>query len=118
MPSTLGTFIRRRRAHLGLTQLQLAERAGHGTRQEDISRLEQGRIALPRWGRLRALAAALEVTPGELLLRAGVIATTDLRGTSQHAVGPAPRAQGQPRGVIQPRIHLIGEWETAASFVG
>jgi transcriptional regulator with XRE-family HTH domain len=71
MPASLGTFIRERRLELGLTQEELAARVGLTTRQAEISRLEQGRIALPRRERLEAIAAALDVSLGELLVRTG-----------------------------------------------
>jgi transcriptional regulator with XRE-family HTH domain len=71
MPARLGTFIRDRRQELGLTQEQLAERIGATVRQAEVSRLESNRIALPRRERLVAIAAALEVSLGELLVRTG-----------------------------------------------
>jgi hypothetical protein len=46
----------------------LAARAGHGIKQHDISRWEHGVVTLPRWHQLVTLAAALEVTPGVLLV--------------------------------------------------
>jgi len=67
--ATLGGVVRQRRRELGLTQEELAERIGGNVRQSDISRLERGGIGLPRRDRLEAIAAALDVTPGFLLLR-------------------------------------------------
>lgn len=69
MNKTLGQFIRGNRMAMGLTQEQLAERAG--VRQSDISRLEQDRIEFPRRERLEAIAVALEVTLGDLLIATG-----------------------------------------------
>lgn len=71
MQKSLGTFIRERRQDLGLTQEQLAERVGDGVRQSEISRLEHDGIALPRRGRLERIAAALEVTVGDLMVTTG-----------------------------------------------
>jgi transcriptional regulator with XRE-family HTH domain len=68
---TLGAFIRRRRIELGLTQEALADMVGDNTRQADISRLENDRVTLPRRARLDAIARALQVSPGELLVRSG-----------------------------------------------
>jgi len=68
---TLGKFIQRRRAELGLTQEQLAERIGSGVRQAEISRLEHDRITLPRRQRLEQIAIALDVPLGTLLARSG-----------------------------------------------
>ena len=70
-PASLGEAIRLRRIEIGLTQEELAARVGDGVRQSDISRLEHDRIQLPRASRLRAIASALEMEPGELLIRSG-----------------------------------------------
>jgi transcriptional regulator with XRE-family HTH domain len=116
MPSTLGAFIRHRREQLGLSQLELAERAGHGTKQEHVSRLERGRVTLPRWPRLLALADALEVTPGELLLQAGLVTAADLTGAAEEPAGSAPENEINPRAFICPPLGVIESWETAAVF--
>lgn len=68
---SLGKTIFDRRRELGLTQEQLAERIGDGVRQAEVSRLEHDRIGLPRQRRLFQLAAALQLSPGELLVRSG-----------------------------------------------
>lgn len=60
-----------RRAELGLTQEQLAERIGGGVRQAEVSPLERDRVVLPRPQCLAAIAAALEMPVGELLERSG-----------------------------------------------
>jgi transcriptional regulator with XRE-family HTH domain len=77
MPHSLGTFIRERRQDLGLTQEELADRIGGSVRQAEISRLETNRIALPRRDRLDAIAAALEVSLGELMVRSGWMTNGD-----------------------------------------
>jgi transcriptional regulator with XRE-family HTH domain len=77
---TLGKFIQRRRAELGLTQEQLAERVGGGVRQAEISRLEHDRVTLPRRQRLEHIAAALDVPIGELLARSGWSGAEQLDG--------------------------------------
>ncbi len=71
MQETLGTFIRERRMELGLTQEELAERVGEGVRQSEISRLEHDRVTLPRRGRMEQIAAALDVSMGDLMVRTG-----------------------------------------------
>ncbi|MBA3275627.1 MAG: helix-turn-helix domain-containing protein [Chloroflexia bacterium] len=71
MQETLGTFIRERRMELGLTQEELAERVGEGVRQSEISRLEHDRVTLPRRARLEQIAAALDVSMGDLMVRTG-----------------------------------------------
>ncbi len=68
---TLGQFIRVNRLAMGLTQEQLANQVGEGVRQSDISRLEQERVEFPRRERLQAIAAALDVTLGDLLISTG-----------------------------------------------
>jgi transcriptional regulator with XRE-family HTH domain len=116
MRSTLGTFIRHRRLQLGLSQHALADRAGHGTTQIHISRLESGATALPRWHRLLALAVALEVTPGDLLLRAGLVTAEDLQGSAGEPGRSAPVTESQPRAEIRSPVGVIRAWETATVF--
>lgn len=74
-PETLGQVVRARRLELGLTQPQLAERvAALGDNRCDhsyISKLESGRIGLPKKARMDCLAAALGLRTGELLERSG-----------------------------------------------
>src|SRR5947207_9476612 len=72
--TTLGKIIRARRRELRLTQEELAERIsadGEFVRQSDISRLERGAVMLPRRARLERIAAALDLSLGELLARSG-----------------------------------------------
>lgn len=71
---SLGQIIRKRRLELGWTQEQLAERISvddEYVRQSEISRIESGRIGLPRRERLERIATALDVPLGELLARSG-----------------------------------------------
>jgi transcriptional regulator with XRE-family HTH domain len=112
MPSTLGTFIRHRRLQLGFSQQELAARAGHGIRQHDISRIERGAVTLPRWERLVALAAALELTAAR--------GRPDHRrrpaGRGREPARSAPVTEDQPRATIRSPVGVIEEWETAAVF--
>ena len=66
--TTFGEFIRQRRLELGLSQDELAGRIGLNVRQADVSRMENDRITLPRRQRLEALAQALEIPIGDLLI--------------------------------------------------
>ncbi len=68
---TLGQFIRANRLAMGLTQEQLADRVGDNVRQSDISRLEKDGVEFPRRERLDAIATALGVTLGDLLISTG-----------------------------------------------
>jgi transcriptional regulator with XRE-family HTH domain len=98
MPVRLGTFIRERRQDLGLTQEELAERIGDTVRQAEVSRLENNRIAMPRRERLTAVAAALDVSLGELLVRTGWMDAAegaDLNALDAAAVLEAPEAIAQ-----------------------
>jgi transcriptional regulator with XRE-family HTH domain len=74
-PRSLGAAIKARRQELGWTQEELAERViAQGTdafRQSDVSRLERGKVGLPHRDRLSHIAAALGLSPGELLARSG-----------------------------------------------
>ena len=112
MATTLGTFIRQRRQDLGLTQEQLAEAIGDHVNQSDISRLERDRITLPRRERLEQLAAALDVSLGDLLARTGWLKAgdsmdqvLDREATAQPAssIPPAPLAPDD----VQALAHVI-----------
>jgi transcriptional regulator with XRE-family HTH domain len=103
---SLGQFIADRRQDLGLTQEQLAERIGEHVRQSDVSRLERNRITLPRRERLEQLAAALEVSLGDLLARTGWLTAGDeletaLDGAVSGAGAAMPPAPGEIRDLIR-----------------
>lgn len=71
---SLGATIRARRMELGWSQEELAERISTDdeyVRQSEISRIESGRVALPRRRRLELLAIALDIPLGELLAHSG-----------------------------------------------
>ena len=74
----MGTFIRERRQHLGLSQEELANRVGGAYSQSDISRLERGHIGLPRLSTIVRLATSLEVSIGDLLIAGGWFDDTHL----------------------------------------
>jgi transcriptional regulator with XRE-family HTH domain len=80
---TLGQVIRSRRLALGISQEALAARVsdlGSEINQADISRIELGKVELPRRRRLEYLAAALELTLGELLEASGWIGASERFG--------------------------------------
>jgi transcriptional regulator with XRE-family HTH domain len=71
---SLGAVIRQRRLELGWTQEELAQRISTDdeyVRQSEISRIENGKVELPRRERLLRLAEVLELPAGELLARSG-----------------------------------------------
>ena len=71
---SLGATIRARRMELGWSQEELAERISTDddyVRQSEISRIESGRVVLPRRKRLEMLAAGLDLPLGELLANSG-----------------------------------------------
>ncbi len=72
---TLGAAIQTRRRQLGWSQEDLARRiAEHGDeafRQSDVSRLERGKVTLPRRERLEHIAAVLGLSLGQMLARSG-----------------------------------------------
>ena len=63
-PIDLGELLRRRRVHQGLTQEELAERAGGGLSVDTISNVERGRTR-PHRHTLLALLAALALSGAE-----------------------------------------------------
>lgn len=86
---TLGQVIRNRRIELGLTQEAFAERVGDNVRQSEISRLERDHIVLPRRNRLEAIARALDVTPGHLLIHSGWMEADEDIATASSSTDPA-----------------------------
>ena len=91
---TLGDAIRTRRQELGWSQEELAKRiADHGDeafRQSDVSRLERGKVTLPRRERLVHVAAVLGLSLGELLARSGWTGAASAFA-SEHSPNPAGR---------------------------
>ena len=81
----LGQVIRARRRALGMSQEALAARVsdlGSEIDQADISRIELGKVDLPRRRRLEHLAVALELSPGELLEASGWVGAGSRSGAS------------------------------------
>jgi transcriptional regulator with XRE-family HTH domain len=97
---TFGHVIRARRIELGLTQEELAERVGESVRQSDISRMERDHVVLPRRDRLDALAAALEVSPGHLLMHSGWITGEESASMEPASTSIAP----EPASLVPPAI--------------
>ncbi|MEA2511933.1 MAG: Helix-turn-helix domain [Thermomicrobiales bacterium] len=118
--NTLGTVIKERRLALGLTQEELAERIGDGVRQAEVSRLERDRISLPRPQRLRRIALALDLLPGELLARSGWAgadaafirqrrAVTETRARQEYLGEPPAMSTEIPLGWQRPGEEYVGE---------
>lgn len=103
---SLGHFIRRRRLELGLTQEELAERIGETVRQAEVSRLENDRIALPRRARMVAIAGALEVSLGELLLRSGWM-EEDLVGEADEILAETVPAEPAWEVRVPKQLHTV-----------
>jgi|GEM_PF-4199908 len=94
---SLGAVIRQRRIELGWTQDELAERIstnGEYVRQSEISRIENGRVALPRRERLLRLAEVLELPAGELLACSGWAGANVL--LQENGSSRTPEQHGQP----------------------
>ncbi len=94
--AALGALLRRHRARRGLTQEELAERAGGGLTAKTIGNLERGRTR-PYPHTLRALAAALGLGDAE---REQLLAARQ--------APPAPPAAppaAEPDGSAEPALH-------------
>jgi len=119
---TLGETIRARRVDLGWTQEEPAVRItgkGDVCHQSDVSRLEHGRVGLPRRARLERIAAALDLAVGDLLARSGwagagaAFQATDVAAPpaeNRRVIAPlsavdAPLAVSIPRSDIGARLH-------------
>jgi len=93
----LGQLIRARRIALGMSQEALAVRVsdlGSEINQSDISRIELGKVDLPRRRRLEHLAAALELSLGELLEASGWVGASERFGTDAITPSSPPDSPG------------------------
>lgn len=72
-PATLAQLIKSRRAALGLTQEDLAERVNMSQRW--VSAVETGEVAAPRIDVMRRLASVLGVPIEDLFVAAGIAST-------------------------------------------
>jgi transcriptional regulator with XRE-family HTH domain len=99
--SSIGYVVRARRLELGLTQEQLAEKIGGQVTQADVSRLERGRVGLPRRPRLESIARALDLPVGELLLRSGWAGAEQVQ-----TFGHAPEPSDPLPHAVTPNRHL------------
>jgi predicted ATPase/DNA-binding XRE family transcriptional regulator len=96
--SSFGEQLRRMRETAGLTQEELAERAGLS--RDAIGALENGRRRHPHPGTVRMLAAALGLSDSE---------AEALRTAAKRAVAPVPRASGfTPTPLPRPATRLVG----------
>ena len=96
--ATLGALLRAQREAAGLSQEELADRAGLSPHA--ISALERGTRTRPYPHTLRSLSAALGLTDDE---RARLLAAVPAR-SARHAVGTPSR----PRGLPVPATPLVG----------
>ena len=103
--STLGTVLRGLRETAGLSQEELAERAGLSPHA--ISALERGTRTRPYPHTVRSLAAALDLTEDQ---RAGLLAAVPARSARQ----PADSATTRPRDLPVPATPLIGRDDDVA----
>ena len=103
--STLGTVLRTLREEAGLSQEELAERAGLSPHA--ISALERGTRTRPYPHTLRSLATALELTDDQ---RAALVAAVPARSSRQAAATAAVR----PRDLPVPATPLVGRDDDVA----
>lgn len=103
--STLGTVLRTLREEAGLSQEELAERAGLSPHA--ISALERGTRTRPYPHTLRSLAGALELTDDQ---RAALVAAVPARSSRQAAATASVR----PRDLPVPATPLVGRDDDVA----
>ncbi len=102
-PESLGGHLRRLREAAGLSQEELAGRAGLSSHA--ISALERGTRTRPYPHTLRALADALQVDDQQ---RAQLIAAVPPRRPAEPAVAGSAVASGRSRGLPVPVSELVG----------
>lgn len=94
---------------LGLTQEELAERVGEGVRQSEISRLEHGRVTLPRRHRLEQIAAALDVSMGDLMVRTGWMDEENRAAVSAESEDTAGAGARDPEAIGAPSLQAAAD---------
>ena len=92
--AAFGARLRRARLAAGLTQEELAERAGLSAR--GIQDLERGLRATPQRETVRRLAGALGLTPGEAAALGATVSRARRPGPGRTAPGPEPDAPPPP----------------------
>ena len=109
--AAFGARLRRARLAAGLTQEELAERAGLSAR--GIQDLERGLRATPQRETVRRLAGALGVPPGDAAALGATVSRARRPGPGAAGPGPGPAAgAGRPEAVR-------GQWpRPLTSFVG
>src|SRR5689334_896316 len=107
---SFGDLLRRYRLAAGLTQEELAERAGLSVR--GLSDLERGSRTRPRPHTVRQLAAALALPPSDSLVFQEV-AQHGPAGGASGPVGPRSRGTGNALGA-DPLWDLVGREEETA----
>jgi transcriptional regulator with XRE-family HTH domain len=116
--NSLGNYVRERRVELGLTQEELAFRIGGSATQAEISRLERGAIAFPRRQRLDALATALEVTLGSLLIHSGWLSSDEAAELDELSSPPPQPAASATQAMLADIAHLRETLATVLERVG
>jgi len=95
---SLGQAVRHHRMELGLTQAELAERMTCNVLQSDISRIERGYLPWPRPDLLYGLAAALSMSPLQLVMSSGWMSEEEY----QHYRSLRPLAAEKPLALLGP----------------
>jgi transcriptional regulator with XRE-family HTH domain len=109
MDKTLGQFIRERRQELGLTQEALAERIGGSVRQAEVSRLENDAVSLPRRERMEGIAAALEVSLGDLMVLTGWLNEGHVHVVGGQDDGKSDAGNGSPDQPLAQAVESVHE---------
>jgi len=116
---SIGSAMRARRLELGLTQEELAARVrvlGEELRQSDVSRIERGKVTLPRYQRLSCIAAALELPLGDLLVRAGWAGADSAFAWEDDAKAEWPVDAAEPAETFAPPVHQDSRHALPAGF--
>jgi transcriptional regulator with XRE-family HTH domain len=83
--TTLGAYVTQMRERLGLSQVELAERAGMN--KGEINAIERGRVALPGADKRRRLAQALGVRHLDIIVAASELTSDEI---PQEDAAPEP----------------------------
>ena len=113
--NALGNYVRQRRQDLNLSQEQLAERISVNCCQSDISRIERGHVRLPRLSTMASLAAALEISVGNLLIVTGWFDHEHLAAAPAPGVSADEEAVQEVLSGIDTELDAIGALQRQAA---
>jgi transcriptional regulator with XRE-family HTH domain len=120
-PSPFAAYIRQRRKQLGLSQEEVARAAGEEFQASYVAKLERDAVDTPSAARVRKLAHALDVAPGDLgrlIFAEDGGATPELPPLPPRPLTPDPADVAALAALLRPRLpHVSDEQVAGAAYM-